>query len=304
MTADILTLGEALIEFMRQPDDGDRVLYEQGFGGDTSNTAIAAARQGTSVGYLSAVGDDLFGQALRDLWQAEGVSDAHVITRPDDPTGVYFVQPHASGRHFSYARRGSAASLYGPGDLPQDAIAGAKVLHMSGLSQAISATMRAAVLRAAKIARQNGTLVSFDINLRLNLWSLEEAKAAAADILPLADIVFPSDDEAEKLTGLTDPDAILDHYLGHGARIVVLKRGARGVMIATPDARHTIPPAPATPVDSTGAGDSYAGAFLAYYVETGDIERAGHLAAKVAAGTVSGLGAIAPIPRRDQAWPG
>ena len=178
------------------------------------------------------------------------------------------------------------------------------MLHSSGLSQAISPTMRAAVLRAAEIARDAGTLVSFDTNLRLNLWSLEEAKAAAAEILPLADIVFPSDDEAEKLTGLSDPDAILDHYLGHGARIVALKRGDKGAMIATPDARHAIPPAAATPVDSTGAGDSYAGAFLAYYLETGDAARAGRLAAKVAAGTVSGFGAIAPIPRRDQVWPG
>ncbi|RFU12632.1 sugar kinase [Rhodobacteraceae bacterium W635] len=304
MTPDILTLGEALIEFMRQPDDGNRVLYEQGFGGDTSNTAIAAARQGASVGYLSAVGDDLFGQALRDLWRREAVSDAHVLTRPGDPTGAYFVQPHASGRHFSYARRGSAASLYGPTDLPETTIAQAKVLHSSGLSQAISPTMRAAVRRAAEIARAGGTLVSFDINLRLNLWSLEEAKAAAADILPLADIVFPSDDEAEKLTSLTDPDAILDHYLAFGARIVALKRGARGVMIATPEARHSIPPDAATPVDSTGAGDSFAGAFLAYYIESGDVVQAGQLAAKVAAGTVSGLGAIAPIPRRDQVRPG
>lgn len=304
MTPDILTLGEALIEFMRQPDDGNRVLYEQGFGGDTSNTAIAAARQGASVGYLSAVGDDLFGQALRDLWRREAVSDAHVLTRLGDPTGAYFVQPHASGRNFSYARRGSAASLYGPTDLPETTIAQAKVLHSSGLSQAISPTMRAAVRRAAEIARAGGTLVSFDTNLRLNLWSLEEAKAAAADILPLADIVFPSDDEAEKLTSLTDPDAILDHYLAFGARIVALKRGARGVMIATPEARHSIPPDAATPVDSTGAGDSFAGAFIAYYIESGDVVQAGQLAAKVAAGTVSGLGAIAPIPRRDQVRPG
>lgn len=299
---DILTLGEALIEFMRLPDEGARVLYEQGFGGDTSNTAIAAARQRASVGYLSAVGDDLFGHALRDLWWAEGVSDAHVLTRPGDPTGAYFVQPHASGRHFSYARRGSAASHYGPDDLPEAAIAQAKVLHTSGLTQAISPTLRAAVRRGAEIARASHTLFSFDTNLRLNLWSLDEAKAAAEEILPLADIVFPSDDEAELLTGLSDPDAILDHYLGYGARIVALKRGAQGVRIATPASRTDIPPAPSNPVDSTGAGDSFAGAFLAYFLETGDVVRAGQLAARVAAGTVSGFGAISPIPRRDQVW--
>ena len=83
---DILTLGEALIEFMRLPDEGARALYERGFGGDTSNAAIAAARQGASVGYLSAVGDDLFGQELRALWRAEGVSAVHVIKNiPNSP---------------------------------------------------------------------------------------------------------------------------------------------------------------------------------------------------------------------------
>lgn len=300
---DILTLGEALIEFMRLPDEGGRTLYEQGFGGDTSNTAIAAARQGASVGYISAVGGDLFGEGLRDLWAREGVSDAHVVTRPGDPTGVYFVQPHASGRQFSYARRGSAASLYGPADLPEAAIGAARVFHVSGLSQAISPTMRAAVRRGAEMARAAGRLVSFDTNLRLALWTLDEAREAADEMVALADIVFPSDDEAAQLTGLTDPDAMVDHYLSRGARVVALKRGAEGALVATPDARETIAPAPALPVDATGAGDSFAGAFLAYFLETGDPMRAGRLAARVAAGTVSGFGAIAPIPRRAEVWP-
>lgn len=164
--------------------------------------------------------------------------------------------------------------------------------------------MRAAVLRAAQLCRANGTLFSYDTNLRLSLWSVDNARAAAAEILPLADIVFPSDDEAEHLTGLSNPDNILDHYLGYGARVVALKRGAKGVRIATPLSRIDIAPAPSNPVDATGAGDSFAGAFLAYYLETGDVEKAGRLAAKVAAGTVSGFGAVAPIPHRDQIWTG
>ncbi len=300
MTADILTLGEALIEFVRLPEVDGRVLYEMGFGGDTSNVAIAAARQGASVGYVSAVGDDMFGHALRDLWRVDNVSDAHVLTLAGDPTGVYFVQPHPSGREFTYARRGSAASLYRPEDLPEQAISDAKVLHASGISQAISPGMRAALRRGAELARGHGTLFSFDINLRLKMWSLQDARAALAEILPLADIVFPSLDEALVMTGLTDHDAILSHFLDFGAAIVVLKLGEAGAIVATPRMRTTIPAAPVTPVDSTGAGDSFAGAFLAYYLETGDEARAGHLASHVAAGTVSGFGAVAPIPIRSK----
>ncbi len=297
---DIVSIGEALIEFVKIPKEQDsRPLYSQGFGGDTSNAMIAAARQGASTGYISAVGGDPFGDLLIELWQREGVSSSGVIKRPQDPTGVYFVQPDPSGRSFSYARRGSAASLFGPNDLPEETIAAAGVLHVSALSQAISTTMREAITKAAGIARENDTLVSYDTNLRLNLWSLELARETIEAFLPLADIIFPSDDEAAQLTGLSDPDAIADHYLEYGAKIVVLKRGGEGALLATPDMRQVIKSHKVEAVDSTGAGDSYAGSFLAYFLETGDPVIAARRAAIVAAGTVSGYGAIDPVPYRD-----
>jgi len=298
-TPDILALGEALIEFVRLPDERDgRPIYRQGFGGDTSNAIIAAARQGARTAYLSAVGGDPFGQELLELWRREGVSTAGVPVRAQDPTGVYFVQPHPSGRSFSYARRGSAASFYGPADLPEEMIAAARVLHVSALSQAISPSMRDATFRAAEIARANGTRVSFDTNLRLNLWTLEQARETIDRFLPLADVVLPSDDEAETLLGLTDEDRILDHFAGQGAEIVILKRGARGPLVARGGARTEIPVPTVDAVDSTGAGDSFAGGFLAYWVETGDVILAAERAAIVAAGCVSGYGAVDPIPMR------
>lgn len=297
---DIIALGEALIEFVRLPETKDgRPIYRQGFGGDTSNAIIAAARQGASTGYLSAVGGDPFGEELRELWLKEGVDSDDIHIRAQDPTGVYFVQPHPSGRSFSYARRGSAASLYGPDDLPEETIAKAKILHVSALSQAISPTMRAAVHRAAEIAKNNDTLVSYDTNLRLNLWSLEEARACIESFLPLADIVLPSDDEAVQLTGASSEGEILSHF-GKSAKIVILKRGAAGPIVRTGDDQTQIEVPTVEAVDSTGAGDSFAGAFLAYYLETNDPIEAARLAAKVAAGTVCGYGAIDPIPTREQ----
>ena len=150
------------------------------------------------------------------------------------------------------------------------------------------------------MARAAGATVSFDTNLRLKLWDLETAQAAIFGALARADICFPSDDEARALTGLEDDDAVIDRFLAAGPRLVVLKRGARGAVVATPGARTEIPPAASTAVDSTGAGDSFAGAFLAYWLETGDAVLAARRAARVAAGTVSGMGAIAPIPRRAE----
>jgi 2-dehydro-3-deoxygluconokinase len=297
---DIVSLGEPLVEFLRAEHSEIGTHYRPGFGGDTSNAAIAAARQGAWVGYLTALGRDVFGDAIMELWSDEDVDAAEVRRRPDAPTGIYFVDPHPSGRRFSYFRKGSAASLYGPDDLPADYIAGARVLHLSAITQAISASMRAASFAAIGIARAAGTTVSFDTNLRLTLWPLEQARATIALALAMSDIVFPSEDEAVELWGLHDADAVLDHVLAFGPKIVALKRGDRGAVVATPDRRVEITPAPSTPVDSTGAGDAFAGGFLARYLETDDPFEAAHYAARVAAGAVSGYGAVAPIPRRDE----
>jgi 2-dehydro-3-deoxygluconokinase len=300
---DIVCLGEPLVEFVRAEHAEIGPYYRPGFGGDTSNAAIAAARQGARVGYLTAVGEDTFGDTLMALWAEEGVDASEVRRRPDAATGIYFVDPHPSGRRFSYFRKGSAASLYGPDDLPKAYIAGANALHLSAITQAISPTMREASFAAIGMARAAGTLVSFDTNLRLALWSLDEARVAIAAAMALAEIVFPSEDEATILWGLADADAVLDHVLAFGAGIVALKRGDRGAVIATPERREEIPAAPSKPVDSTGAGDAFAGGFLARYIETGDPFEAGRYAARVAAGTVSGFGAVAPIPRRADLLP-
>ncbi|WP_247364174.1 sugar kinase, partial [Ralstonia pseudosolanacearum] len=162
--ADILAYGEALIEF-NQTDPGS-AAWALGYGGDTSNFCIAAARQGARTGYVSAVGADRFGQALRTLWQAEGVDHTWVQTDPQAPTGLYFVSHDARGHHFDYLRAGSAASRFQTAQLPLQAIAAARVFHLSGISLAISDTACDAGLAAMAHARAAGVTVSFDTNLR------------------------------------------------------------------------------------------------------------------------------------------
>ena len=131
MRTDILALGEPMVEFNQTGEGGGR-MYLQGFGGDTSNAAIAAARQGAKVGYLSAVGADVYGRMLRELWQREGVDHAGVRTDPEAFTAVYFVTHDAKGHHFSFFRKGSAASRMRPQDLPRERIAQAReVLAMA-----------------------------------------------------------------------------------------------------------------------------------------------------------------------------
>ena len=296
---DIVCLGEPLVEFVRAEHPEVGTHYRPGFGGDTSNAAIAAARQGARVGYLTALGRDVFGEQVLQLWAGEGIDTAKV-RRKDAPTGIYFIDPDPSGRRFTYFRAGSAASQYRPEDLPAGYIESARMLHLSAITQAISPDMHATSVAAMRTARRAGRLVSYDTNLRLALWPIERALATIEVALSMSDIAFPSEDEAALLWGVADPNAICDRLLAFGPRVVALKRAERGAIVATPDRREEIPPAPATPVDSTGAGDAFAGSFLAEYLLTGDPFAAGRHAARVAAATVSGFGAVAPIPRRAE----
>jgi len=237
---------------------------------------------------------------LRQLWQSEGVDDCHVRTSPDAPTGVYFVSHGADGHQFDFCRAGSAASRYSAADLPLDAIARARVLHLSGISLGISTTACDACYKAVEHARENGVIVSFDTNLRRKLWPLGRARATIWDMLSLADICLPSYDDVIQLSDLKDPDRIVDRCLEAGARIVALKLGAEGALVADRDRRIRIAPYPCHVVDATGAGDTFGGAFVARIVSGDDIERAGHYAAAAAALSTEGYGAVTPIPHADK----
>lgn len=298
---DILALGEPMVEFNQAGDASGR-LYRQGFGGDVSNFAIAAARQGARAGLVSALGDDPYGRLLRALWAAEGVDHRFVATDAAAFTAVYFVTHDAQGHHFHFFRAGSAASRLGPAALPLDAIGRCRLLHLSGISLGISTAACDAGFAAIAAARAAGVPVSFDSNLRLKLWPLARARAVMAEALRQADLCLPSLDDISALTGLADPDAIVDHCLRQGARVVALKLGAQGALVADATQRHRIAPHPCRALDATGAGDTFGGAFAARWLAGDDLLAAGRYAAVAAALSTEGYGAVEPIPRADAVW--
>ncbi|HEY1995912.1 sugar kinase [Paraburkholderia sp.] len=292
----ILALGEAMVEFNQSSKDQPN--YLQGFGGDTSNFCFAAARQGATTGFISAVGDDHFGRLLLDQWQCESVDTSLVKIDPRAPTGVYFVSHGPEGHQFDYLRAGSAASRYAPHDLPLEAIAAAQALHLSGISLAISTSACDAALAAIAHARANNVKVSFDTNLRLKLWPLARARAVMFDAIRHTDICLPSWDDVTVLTGLTGCDEILDFLLALGPRVVALKLGKQGAYVATPDERRMVPGHVVNAVDATGAGDCFGGAFMARIVAGDDPFAAARYANAAAALSTQGFGAVAPIPHR------
>jgi 2-dehydro-3-deoxygluconokinase len=296
---DIVALGEAMVEFNQT--NADARTYLQGFGGDTSNALIAAARQGARGGYITKLGDDEFGRMCLDLWRDEGVDTEGVGIDRSAPTGIYFVRHGDNGHTFSYLRAGSAASRMQPDDIPASLIARARYLHVSGISQAISASATETVFHAIKLARAAGVKVAYDPNLRLKLWPLEAARTVIVATMSLVDYFLPSLDDVRLVSGLDDPMAIIEWCHQQGARSIVFKLGKAGSWVSEQNgSRSAIPAFPVEAVDATGAGDCFDGSLLARLAAGDDIVAAAIWASAAAALTTTGYGAVAPLPTSMQ----
>ncbi|MFY2843091.1 sugar kinase [Achromobacter ruhlandii] len=296
---DIVALGEPLVELNQTSQDQRQ--YLQGFGGDTSNAVIAAARQGARCAYLTRVGDDAFGAQFLALWRDEGVDTSGVEVDAAAHTGLYFVQHGPDGHAFSYLRRGSAASLMTPASLDGGLIERARFLHVSGISLAISTSACDTVFAAIARARAAGVQVSLDSNLRLRLWPLDRARAVLREALCHADLFLPSMDDMQHLTGNDDPERTLDWIRDAGATaVVVLKLGKDGSIIDDGKTRTPVAALRVDAVDATGAGDCFAGSLLARRCQGDDWADAVRYANVAAALSTLGYGAVDPLPRAEQ----
>jgi 2-dehydro-3-deoxygluconokinase len=294
MQFDIIALGEPLYELNQQPDG----RYLPGFGGDTSNVVIAAARLGSHCAYIGKLGNDPFGDAIAELWAREGVDSSQVARHATAQTGLYLVTHGERGHQFSYYRKGSAASLMTPEDIPTDFIGRAKYLHVSGISQAISENACEAVFAVIDAARNANVAISYDTNLRTRLWPVETARPAIEKAAALSTLTKTSLEDAEALTGLNHPPAIAAHFLKLGAGAVIVTLGARGVYLATPENQTEIAGFAVAAVDATGAGDAFTGALLSELSRGVELFAAARFANAAAALSTLGYGAVEPLPRR------
>jgi 2-dehydro-3-deoxygluconokinase len=291
---DIIAMGEAMVEF-NQTTSG-QPNYLQGFGGDTSNAIIAAARAGARCSYVTAVGNDNFGQSLLQLWREESVDSMLTAIDTVAPTGIYFVTHGAVGHEFSYRRTGSAAAVMTLNDAQRAALMSTKILHLSAISLAISLHAREQCLEAIRIAKVAGAQISFDSNLRLKLWSLEDARTAMLPVIAQSDIFLPSLDDVVALSGLQAPQAIVQWSHDLGAHTVLLKLGLDGVLVSHQGQCTQIPAHRVKALDATGAGDCFAGNLLARLCAGDSLVQAARYANAAAALAVQGFGAVAPLP--------
>ena len=291
---DVAALGEAMVEFNQtRPGEPN---YLQGFGGDTSNAAIAAARAGARTTYLTRLGADTWGDELMGLWSREGVDTSGIERDAAAHTAIYFVTHGGNGHEFAYHRAGSAASRMTPGWLPRGIIARSKILHVSGISLAISEAARETAFEAMRIARDAGTLVSLDSNLRVKLWPLDLARECIGRAAAMCDIFLPSLEDAVALSGIDRPAAIIDWSHALGAKLVALKLGADGAMVSDGTRRERISGRKVQMVDATGAGDCFCGNLLARVAKGESLFEAARFANTAASLAVQGFGAVAPLP--------
>jgi 2-dehydro-3-deoxygluconokinase len=253
-------------------------------GGAESNVACHLAGLGVRSGWLSAVGDDAFGRAVVDAVRAAGVDVGGVRVDPLRPTGLYVKESDAAGSPVRYYRRGSAAAALGPAVLDGVDLAGVRLVHVTGITAALSEGCLRLLCRLLGPRRH---LVSFDLNWRPALWRDEYAVARGLDpaevlreLADAADIVLVGADEAELVWGTAAPDA-LRALLPHPATLVI-KRGAEGATLVEGGTTVFQPALRVDVVEPVGAGDAFAAGFLAAALAGHDPRRrlrAGHLQA-------------------------
>lgn len=264
--SEVFTFGETMVLF--QPEMMMPLEYIHQFpmriGGAESNVAIGLTRLGHTVTWFSKLGDDPFGQFILKSIRGEGVNTASCIFTGEAPTGIFFKeQLSPENMNVYYYRKNSAASLMEPEDLDEQAIANAKILHITGITPALSETGYQTVKKAIEIAKKNHTLVVFDPNLRLKLWTKEAAKKVLNEIADSADVILPGLDEGQLMTGEKDVEAVAAALLKDTKKIIILKLGSKGAYLHTKDEKTYVDGYPVNQiVDPVGAGDGFAAGII------------------------------------------
>lgn len=238
-----------------------------GMGGSESNVAIALSRLGVEVTWIGKVGADSLGDLVLREIGAEGVRVA-AVRDPDAATAIMVKERRtpADTRVFYY-RNGLAGSRLRVDEVDFDLVRGASLLHVTGISPALSPGMAEVIDEAIRVAKDAGVTVSFDLNFRGKLWSREQAGEAYRRILPHIDLAFGGDDEAAIALGRTDEPVALAHGLIElGAGQAVVKLGAAGAVAVIDGVEYEEAAVPIVPVDTVGAGDAFVAGYLAEYL--------------------------------------
>jgi len=306
-----------MVELWADVPVGKAKMLHRSFGGDVLNALVMASRLGDRTGFLTLVGHDAFGPSLLEAWQSEGVDTSQCRLAAAN-NGLYLISLRFEGeREFWYYRQGSAASLLTPDDIDGTYIASARVVLLSGVTQAISNTAQAATLRAAKVAREHGTVVAYDPNYRATLWSkrlsaegegngngLHLARRAFDEIASHVDVLLASapDDVVLWSSENETVESAASAAAKRGFPVVGLKAGGSGAYVAAAEnpaisvvGAH-VPAFTSYEVrDTTGAGDAWNAGFLHGLLRGATAMESARFANELAACKIAFRGAVPPI---------
>lgn len=297
----VVCVGETMAAMSPFPPDAlDRAeSLRLAVAGAESNVAMYLADLGLPVSWLSAVGDDALGRRVLAAVGRAGVDVSGVLTDLQRPTGLLLKEPGPDGTRVHYYRKGSAAAALGPGVLDDERLGAAALLHLTGVTPALSPSCAALVERALLTPPHERThAVSFDVNHRPALWPPDTAPSVLRDLADRADVTFVGLDEAQGLWGAGLAPAGVRRLLS-GPRVLVVKDGGRSATAFTEESVCTVPAPAVDVVEPVGAGDAFAAGFLAGLWRgpglTGAL-RLGHITAASALGVMGDHG---PLPDED-----
>ncbi|SQB33568.1 sugar kinase [Clostridium cochlearium] len=301
---EVITFGESMVVF--NPEENGPLRYINGFykslGGAESNFAVALARLGHDVGWFSKLGCDEFGRYILNTIRGEGVDVSKVVYDEERSTGILFKERFmAENPNVYYYRKNSAASNLQSGDIDEKYIKSAKILHVTGITLALSKKTREAVFKAMDIAKENGVLVSFDPNIRLKLWNDEDVKDIMFKACKKSDIIFPGQSEGEILLETKDEKEIGKKLIELGAKIVVVKLGSKGCYCVFNKEECYVEGFKVDKIqDTVGAGDGFAAGFISGLVQNLKMQKCCKIANAVGAMATLVKGDMEGYPTRDQ----
>ena len=266
-----MTIGETMVLLYGEDTTAPLRLGERlnlDFAGADSNFAIAMSRLGYRSAWISRLGDEPLGDLVLNAIAREGVDVSQVIRDPTRNTGLYLKHHDATGvTRIQYYRRGSAASNLQPDDLSPDHFRDARLVHLNGMTFALSESCARTMRRAVELTLDSGAMISLDLNLRLQLWSIESAREAIGPVIQKSSAIFGTEEEFLDYFGVSDIDEALGAAVALGPRIAAAKMGPDGAVALVDGLRfaHGGYRAPAV-VDVVGAGDGFDAGFLASYL--------------------------------------
>ncbi len=308
----LYTIGEALIDFTAQERGAleNVVSFHKNAGGAPANVAVCAAKLGASSALITQLGNDPFGDFLVNTLEKEGVLTSSIFRTDKANTALAFVSLDEHGeRDFSFYRNPSADMLLTAGQMQKIPFAHGDILHFCSVDLA-EAPVRHAHVAAIERARESGATVSFDPNLRYSLWKKkEDLLRIVKEFLPYAEIVKVSIDELYDLTGDENEERAARSFLQGETGLVLVTKGKDGASGYTKDFTVTEPADLSRPVvDTTGAGDSFIGAFLTQvlkgksYLSESDLREMIFYANRAAGAVVSKEGAIPAMPSYEEVF--